>query len=104
MDAKGTDGMYLFDLVEPGHANQCNFIHPKHLREKAETFLDKVFDHLLSSYGADCCRTILGGEGHVRREARIRTTPKIAEYLENLNLTSVADTVQKREAGLLMPP
>ena len=53
MDAKGADGMYLFDLAEPGHANQCNFIHLKHLREEAETFLDKVFDHLLSSYGAD---------------------------------------------------
>ena len=40
----------------------------------------------------------------MQREARMRTTPKIAEYLQNLNLTSVTDIVQKWEAGLLMPP
>ena len=40
----------------------------------------------------------------MRLEAQIRTTPKIAEYLENVNLTSVVGIVQKYEAGLLMPP
>ena len=67
------------------------------MREEAEVFLDGVFAHLLTSYGADYCKRILGGEGHVRREAKVRTTPKIAEYLQNLRLTSVADIVQKRE-------
>ena len=104
MDARGADGTYIFDSAEPGHANQCNFLHPKHMREEAEAFLDGVFAHLHTSYGSEYCRRILGGEGHVRREAKVKNTPKIAEYLQNLRLTSVADIVQKREAGLLMPP
>ena len=41
----------------------------------------------------------------VRRETKITTTPKLAEYLRNLRLSSsVTDMVQKREAGLLHPP
>ena len=85
-------------------ANQCNFINVKHLHEEAEVFLGGVFAHLLTSYGADYCKCLLGGDGHVRREAKVKTTPKIAEYLQNLCLTLVADIVQKRETGLLMPP
>ena len=41
-------------------------------------------------------------DGHVRREAQVRATPKITEYLQNLNLTSVIDMVKNREAGLLL--
>ena len=36
---------------------------------------------------------------------KVTTTPKIAEYLRNLRRSSsVTDMVQKREAGLLLPP
>lgn len=104
MDVKGTDGMYVFDLVEPGHANQCNFLHPKHLRKEAERFLDEVFTHLLQGYGADYYRILVGGEGHMRREAQMQTCPKITEYLRNLKLASMTDIMQKMKVGLLLPP
>ena len=68
MEAMASDGNFLFDSVEPGKRNQCNFIHPKHVIEEAEQFLDKVFDHLLTTYGAEYCRNLFGGHGHVRRE------------------------------------
>ena len=51
MDVKWTDRMYVFDWVEPGHANQCNFLHQKHLRKEGEMFLDGVFGHLLQDMG-----------------------------------------------------
>ena len=28
MDARSSDGMYLFDSAEPGRRNQTNFLHP----------------------------------------------------------------------------
>lgn len=98
------DGIHLFDSEEPGHVNQCNSIYLKDLQAEPETFLDRVFDHLLQSYGDDSCRKIFGVEGHVRQEAQMRTSPKISEYLQNLKLTSVAHILQKREVGLTLPP
>jgi len=68
MNATSSDGMFLFDSAEPGRRNQCNFLHPKHLQGEAEAFLDNLLDHLLRSYGADYCRSIFGGDEHVRRE------------------------------------
>lgn len=44
----------------------------------------------------------MGGEGNMRREAQMQTSPKIAEYLRNLKLASMADIMQKMEAGLLL--
>ena len=66
LDARSKDGMYLFDLAEPGRRNQCNFLHLKHLRGEVEAFLDNVINHLLQSYGADYCCSDLGEDGHVR--------------------------------------
>ena len=51
LDAQAKDRMYLFDAVEPGRKNQCHFMHPNHIQEEAETFLDTVFDHFLKGYG-----------------------------------------------------
>ena len=96
MDERSEDGMYLVDSDEPGRRNQCNFLHPEHLKGEAEVFFDGSFNHILQSYGADNCQTIFGGEGHVRREAQIRSTTKVTEYLQNLNLQSITDMVQKR--------
>lgn len=61
MDAQGTDDKFLFNLVEPGRTNQCNFLHPKQLTTKVEAFLDSIFNHLLQSYGAAYCKKLLGG-------------------------------------------
>ena len=97
-------GLYLFDSVELGRRNQCNFLHLKHLQAEAEAFLDSVFEHLVNCYGIKYCQGILGGEGQVRREAKMHSSPKIAEYLQNLNLTSVSDMVQQKEAGIFLPP
>ena len=44
--------MFLFDSAEPGRLNQTNFLHPKQLQAEAEQFLDALFTHLLTSYGA----------------------------------------------------
>lgn len=41
LGAMSSNGHFLFDLVEPGKRNQCNFIHPKHVAEEAEQFLNK---------------------------------------------------------------
>ena len=104
MDARTKDRLFIFDSVEPGRKNQCNVVHPKHIQEEAEQFLDSVFNHFLQGYGAEKCKYMLGGEGHIRRESQVWPSPKITAYLQNLNLTSVTDMVQKREAGLLLPP
>ena len=105
MDKRGSDGMFLFDSAEPGRDNQCNFLHPKHMKAGAENFLDSLFGHLIEGYGEDYCRVLFWGTGKVRREAQMTTSPKITEYLCNLQLSStVTDMVQKREAGLLLPP
>ena len=104
LDARAKDGMYLFDTVEPGRPNQCNFVHPKHMQEEAEAFLDSVFSHFLEGYGHDYCREIMGGDGNIRRELKIARSPRIDDYLKNLNLLSVTDMVHDREAGLLLPP
>ena len=66
--------------------------------------LDSVFNHFLQGYGAQRCKQILGRDGHIRRESQVRPSPKITAYLQNLNLTSVTDMVQKRETGLLLSP
>jgi len=44
---RSLDGIFLFDLAEPGRNNQCTFLHPKHLRAKAEAFFDSAFINLL---------------------------------------------------------
>ena len=70
LDARAKDGMWLFDTVEPGRPNQCNFVHPKHMKEEAEDFLDSVFKHFMEGYGEEYCAEIMGGEGNIRRYPR----------------------------------
>ena len=95
MQKKGKDGTFLFETVEPGRIGQCNFLCPKYLREEAEAWLDDTFQGILDYYGEEKCREVFG-ENYIRREAKIRTTPRITNYLKNLNL-SVQQRVHETE-------
>ena len=103
MNKKSKDGTFLFETVEPGRVGQCNFLCPKYLRDEAEEWLDYTFQGILDHYGEVKCRAIFGGDNYIRRENKIRTTPKIVTYLKNLNL-SVQQRVQETEELLARPP
>ena len=77
MEAKTAEDTFLFQSVEPGRRGQCYFLHQKNRQEEAEKWLDDCFNGLLQKYRAARCKTILGGEGHVRREKQVRMTTKI---------------------------
>ena len=103
MEKKAKDGTFMFETVEPGRVGQCNFLCPKYLREEAEEWLDYTFQGILDHYGEEKCREVFGGDNYIRREQKIRTTPKIVTYLKNLNL-SVQKRVQETEELLARPP
>ena len=67
MDALTQEGTYLFHLVEPGRPEQCYFLHEKVRQVEAEQWLDDCFNRIPQKYGAVKYKTILGGDGHVRR-------------------------------------
>ena len=103
MSAKTEEGKFLFHSVEPGRKGQCFFLHEKSRLVEAEEWLDNAFNGLLHEYGAGHCRSVLKGEGHVRREKNVKVSPKIAEYLKGLDLQGlVADRV--RDDHLRAPP
>lgn len=104
MDTKTGDNDFIFDTVELGQVNQCNFFCPRNLKDEAEAWLDSTFNGLLMEFGADVCREILGGEAHVRREDKLRSTKQINAYLKNLNLNSVKEQMEEREAHVDAPP
>ena len=65
MEARTEDGSFIFHLVESGRQGQYYFLHERGRQEQAEKWLDDCFNGLLQKYGADKCKSILGGEGHV---------------------------------------
>jgi len=65
--------------------------------------LDDCFNGFLQKYGADKCKSILGGEGHVRREAQIRVSPKISADLRGLKLSGTVEE-RVRDDHLEAPP
>jgi hypothetical protein len=102
MKAKSKDGTFLFHSIEPGRSGQGYFLHEKERQEEAEQWLDTCFNCLLHTYGAETCKRILGGDGHVQREAQVRVSPQISAYLEGLNLTPAVNRV--RDDHLRAPP
>ena len=104
MEALTQEGTYLFHSVEPGRPGQCYFLHEKVRQVEAEQWIDDCFNRILQKYGAVKCKTILGGEGHVRKETQFQTTPKITEYLKGLNLSGKAKIHNNGEYLKAPPP
>ena len=78
-------------------------MHEKVRQVEAEQWLDDCFNRILQKYGAVKCKTILGGDGHVRRVTQFCTTPKITGYINGLNLSGKAQ-INKNGEYLKAPP
>jgi len=104
MDARSKDSSYLFNSVEGGRKGQTYYLCDKELATEAEEWLDTTFNQILTNYGADRCKKILGGTSHVRREKNVRTTPQISAYLKNLNLSPTSGAAYRANDTLSTPP
>ena len=102
MNAKTADDTYLFHSVEEGRRGQCYFFHEETRKKEAEQWLNRCFNGILQEHRADACKRVLGEEAHVRRENQVRDSPKIAAYLQGLNLTTTLP-LRAREDRLQVP-
>lgn len=93
MEAKTDEDTYIFQPVEQWRRGQRYFLHQQNRQKEAEKWLNDCFNGLLQKYGANKCKSILEGEGHLRQDKQVQMSPKISTYLEGLHLW---DTVKGR--------
>ena len=76
--ARCEDNSFHFRIVISGWSNHAYFFCTKDKTNAEEEWIDGIFNRILTNYGSDKCKIILGEEHYIRRDKSGRTTPKIA--------------------------